>query len=349
MPAFIPIILLFAWHIISRGAAFGLGWATALFFGQIPGNKGRVVSVVGLLGAVWVVLVVGAMIPLGLLFGAQALGVLPIGGKPPDPLLILAAVGAAALMPPAIVAFVEFAGFDDKRSFSRWVRRLPASYLLAGSIGLSVLQMIVITPIVTLRRMREGRRVLQIPVVVQGKDGIQAVADDLTQLMDTLGMKAERDDLTGPISWPLRTLRYAARHLIGSVVEGKPVRLTAGEVELIVHATDVSITAPKKDVYRIRAAIERELAFSKAFLTWSQDSQRYEKDLMRLCRDRDGDLDAFVEKLDRLQERIDGASLKSDEWNVLYRLRLQVERQARLQVMDGQSTAGARKKVQRTG
>ena len=33
----------------------------------------------------------------------------------------------------------------------------------------------------------------------------------------------------------------------------------------------------------------------------------------------------FQQELDRVQERIDVASLNSEEWNVLYRLRLQLE------------------------
>ncbi len=351
MPAFVPAILLFAWHALSRGAAFGLGWATALFFGQIPGNKGRVVSVVGLMGAAWVILIVGVGVPLMAVIAAQALGLLPTGREQSEPGLLAAVVAAAVLLPPAMVAFVEFSGFDDKRSLRRWLRRIPASYLLAGSIGLAVLQMIVITPIVTLRRMREGRRVLQVPLVVQGRDGIETVADDLSALLASMGWRADRDELTGPISWPLRTLRYAAKHLLGSVVEGKPIRLRAGDVEVIVHATDVSITAPPRKAYRLRAAVERELPFSNAFLTWSEDSQRYEAELKRLCRDRprDGDLDEFVAALEKLQEKVDSASLKSDEWNVLYRLRLQVERQARLEEADGVTAESARTSVQRSG
>lgn len=346
---FLPVILLFAWHALSRGAAFGLGWATALFFGQIPGNKGRVVSVVALFGAAWVIITVGAGLPIGLALAGRALGLLPGDAAQLDPWLLLALAGAVVLMPPAIVAFVEFAGFDSKRSWGRWLRRVPTSYLLAGSIGISVLQMIVITPIVTLRRWREGRRVAQIPLVIAGRRGIDDLADELQKLLRELGFEPERDQLRGPVSWPFRTLRYAAREMLGSVVEGQPVRLKDGSVELVIHATDVAVTAPKDETYRIRAAIERELAFANVFLTWSEDSQRFEKELMRLGEKRDGSLDSFVGKLDALQERIDRAALKSDEWNLLYRLRLQVERQARLETMERLAPRQARRKVQRTG
>ena len=346
---FLPVILLFAWHVISRGAAFGLGWAIALFFGQIPGNKGRVVSVVALFGAAWLILTVGAALPIAIGLAGMALGIVPGGPVELEPVALTALVVAVLLIPPAIVAFVEFSGFDREKSFRRWLRRVPKSYLLAGSIGISVIQMILITPIVAIRRWREGRTSVQVPIVIAGKRGIDDLATDLEELLHGLGLEARREELTGPVSWPFRTLRYAVREMLESVVEGPPLRLTADSVELLIHATDVAVTAPKDDAYRIRAAIERELAFSKVFLTWSEDSQRFEAELMRLCAKRDGDLDAFVRKLDSLQERVDRAALKSDEWNVLYRLRLQVERQARLEAMEELDAKQARRKIQRAG
>ena len=346
---FLPIILLFAWHALSRSAAFGLGWAIALFFGQIPGNKGRVVSLVALFGAVWVIVTVGAALPIGIGLAIMSLGL--VSGEPVElePVALAGLIGAVFLMPPAIVGFIEFSGFDSQKSIGRWLGRIPKSYLLAGSIGVSVLQMIVITPVVAIIRWRQKRTSVQVPIVIVGKHGIEDLATDLEELLHGLGYDPRRDELTGPISWPFRTLRYAAREMLKSVVEGPPIRLVADQVEILVHATDVAITAPRDDAYRIRAAIERELAFSKVFLTWSEESQRFESDLMRLCANRDGDLDAFVDKLEKLQDKIDRTSMKSDEWNILYRLRLQVERQARLEVMEQLNAPQARRKVQRAG
>jgi hypothetical protein len=41
-----------------------------------------------------------------------------------------------------------------------------------------------------------------------------------------------------------------------------------------------------------------------------------------------GDVDGLRRRLDEVQRRVDAASLNSEEWNVLYRLRLQVEQAA---------------------
>jgi hypothetical protein len=73
----------------------------------------------------------------------------------------------------------------------------------------------------------------------------------------------------------------------------------------------------------------RKLGFHDAYLTWNDDAQALEEELLRAHRDADGDLDALGRHLDEIQAKMDTASLNSEEWNVLYRRRLQVELSAR--------------------
>ena len=60
---FLPFVLLIAWQALSRSASFALGWATTLFFGHVPGSRGRVLSIMGLLAAAWVALLIGWRCP----------------------------------------------------------------------------------------------------------------------------------------------------------------------------------------------------------------------------------------------------------------------------------------------
>ena len=76
-----------------------------------------------------------------------------------------------------------------------------------------------------------------------------------------------------------------------------------------------------------RAALEREVPFHGAHLTWQEDSQRLEDELLEAGRGGHG-IAAVRRRLDRIQQRIDAAPLAVDEWNLLYRLRLQVEQRA---------------------
>jgi hypothetical protein len=102
------------------------------------------------------------------------------------------------------------------------------------------------------------------------------------------------------------------------------------------------------EAHRARAALERELPFLGAHLTWSEDSQRFEDALHDALVDAGRDPAGLAElraRLDRVQAEIDAASLSIDEWNVLYRLRLQVEARAAAEGAGAARGADQRAKV----
>src|SRR3546814_17361921 len=68
--------------------------------------------------------------------------------------------------------------------------------------------------------------------------------------------------------------------------------------------------------------MERELAFSDAYLTWNEEAQGFEDALREAHAAADGDVDGLRRRLDAVQDKMDVASLNGEEWNVLYRLRL---------------------------
>jgi hypothetical protein len=148
-------------------------------------------------------------------------------------------------------------------------------------------------------------------------------------------------EASGPKAWPLRTVGYAARHLLGAVVRGEPMRLAADDLEVYAYATNVAILGPGETAYRVRAAVEREAAFCEAYLTWSDEAQDFEDELMAARKASNGDVDGLRRRLDEVQDRMDTASLNSEEWNVLYRLRLQVE-QASSRAADEEAAEGRR-------
>ena len=67
----------------------------------------------------------------------------------------------------------------------------------------------------------------------------------------------------------MRTGGFAARHLLGAVVRGEPIRIVADGLEVLAYSTNVSILGPEEPAYEARAAVEREAAFHEAYLTWN--------------------------------------------------------------------------------
>lgn len=325
---FLPLVLLVVWQVLSRSASFALGWATATYFGQVPGRQGRILSVISLVSAVWVILVIGFAIPI---FAGAALEATAVIQRNFDVEAIHYAglVAGVVLTPPAIAATTVYAAFHEERSLAAWLGVIPTSYPATAMLGVSVLQMVAFTPFLLVQRWRQKRKLVQVPLVMRkGTDD-----DDLTELLrSALASIDLRDaavaEATGPKSWPMRTVGFAVRHLLGAVVRGKPMRLAVDELEIFAYATNVSILGPEEEAYRVRAALERELAFSDAYLTWNEESQAFEDELLEIHQSTNGDIVGTRRRLSAVQERIDVASLNSEEWNVLYRLRLQLEQAA---------------------
>lgn len=321
---FLPFVLLIAWQVLSKSASFALGWATAIYFGQVPGKQGSILSVISLLAAGWVIVVVGFAVPI---FGGA---ILESTGLIEDNFNVEAIhyvglLAAVVLTPSFLAATTVWAKFHEERSLGAWLRMVPVSYPATAMLGVSVLQMVVFAPILLFQRWRQKRRLVQVPLVLrEGTDDdlLDAVRGALTAIGIVDVSVAE---VTGPRSWPLRTVGFASRHLLGAVVRGEPMRLRADGIEILAYATNVSIQGPSEDAYRVRAAMERELAFRNTYLTWNEESQGFEDELQSLHRAANGELESLRAELDEVQARIDVASLNTEEWNVLYRLRLQLE------------------------
>ena len=322
---FLPFVLLLAWQALSRSASFALGWATSLYFGQVPGRQGRMLSVISLVAAGWVILVIGFAIPI--LTGAllEAIGV--IEDNFDVEFIHYAGLTAGILLVPPIVAAITVWGeFHDERSVATWLRLVPISYPATAMLGASVLMMVVVTPVLLFQRWRRKRKYVQISLVMREKTDDDDMADALRDALASIGIPDARVvEATGPKTWPLRTIGFAAKHLLGAVVRGEPMRLQAGDLEIFAYATTISIQGPKEDTYRVRAAIDRTLGFRDAYLTWNDEAQEIEAQLLTAHQQANGDAEALRGRLDEIQADMDSASLNSEEWNVLYRRRLQIE------------------------
>ena len=322
---FLPFVLLIAWQAVSRSASFALGWATALYFGQVPGRQGRILAVVSLLALAWLIVVFGFGIPILVGAALEAAGVIEDNFDVQAP-HYLGLAAAVVLMPPGVAASVLYGGFQEERGIKAWIRLVPISYPATFMLGLSVLQMVLITPVLLIQRWRQKRKLVQVPLVMRTDTDDDALLEAVQTALKAAKVDDYRvEEATGPKSWPMRTVAFPARHLLGAVVRGEPIRIVAGDLEVLAYATNIAINGPKERAYEVRAAVEREVAFCDAYLTWNEEAQELEDELMSADGQANGDIDRLRRRLDRIQARIDRASLNSEEWNVLYRLRLQVE------------------------
>jgi len=326
---FLPFVVVLAWQAISRSASFALGWATSLYFGQVPGRQGRMLSVVSLVAAGWVILILGFAVPIFTGAALEAAGVID-DNFDVEWIHYAGLVAAIIGVPPVVAAITVWGEFHEDRSPSTWVGLIPMSYPATAMLGASVLQMVAFTPYLLFQRWRHKRKYVQLSLVMREGADDDALVEALRDALRSIGIDdVEVAQASGPKVWPMRTVGFAAEHLLGAVVRGEPMKLEAGDVEIFAYATNISIQGPKEETYRVRAAIDRRLGFHDAYLTWNDNAQEIENALLVAHQEADGDVEVLRDRLDEIQADMDTESLNGEEWNVLYRRRLQIELAAR--------------------
>ena len=94
---------------------------------------------------------------------------------------------------------------------------------------------------------------------------------------------------------------------------------------MLIYPSDVAISGKQRTTARVQAALASRLTTAKAWLTMSADAQAIEDQLGRVAKDRPDGAER-AEVLAGIDHQLATEELPYDEWEVLYRQRLQVER-----------------------
>jgi hypothetical protein len=150
---------------------------------------------------------------------------------------------------------------------------------------------------------------------------------------------------------PPRLLDKVAGRSLGGLVPDRLMLLRGRELEVLVYPSDVAISGTKLATARARAAIASTLTEAPAYMTTSAETQRIEDEIGAVAggggRGDAGDLASRKEGIARLRAldtRIARLSVPFDEWETVYRQRLQVERDLLARDMDavGRTPSAAR-------
>ena len=128
---------------------------------------------------------------------------------------------------------------------------------------------------------------------------------------------------------PSRLLALVGGESVRRLVPDELVMLKAPSLEVTIHPSDVAIVGAKESVARARAAVADRLTKTEAYLTVAEEAQKIEDELREL-RSTDatdgGSHAAATGRLKDIDMRLASLVVPYEEWEVLYRQRLQVER-----------------------
>ena len=115
---------------------------------------------------------------------------------------------------------------------------------------------------------------------------------------------------------PGKVLAVLGGESVRTLVPTRLSQLAHPEFEMTLHPMDLAMLGKSRTLAHARAAIVRELTFTEAYQTWTKEAQVFEDRLARSARG-DGELETIGADLKR-------ADLDFEEWEILYRLLLQV-------------------------
>ena len=314
-----------------------LGWATILLFGKVPQRKQIVLLVMVFGSLVWVALVIGVLVPD---VGTFLIALTPAPAFVQDSWLRLAMLIGALVLPLAIgIAAVSVTTESSRPHGLDLVVGVLRGYPFAFVLALILVMLIGVATVRKLRSLQHRWEDAHVPVIVKPGRYEEALAL-LRSKLDSGGLPTTPRDAGMLISGPPKLLDLVAGRALGDLVPDKLQLLVGQDLEVLVYPSDLAISGTRDRVAMARALIASELVEAPAYLTTSAEAQGFEDELERLgagaASKRSVEVVRHVRSLD---EKLAKLAVPYDEWETLYRMRLQLERDALSAITDPKPAA----------
>ncbi len=309
-------------RLLGRVATATVGWATVLLYGRVPQARQTALSLIALGSLLWVVAIVAVVVPA---IGNALIATVPKPGSVDVGWFRLALIGAIVVIPIAIGVSLPVAA-DDTRptglaSIGAILRAYPITAVLAGTI-------IVLATVGLARQLRAKQRGWadgSIPLIV--KPGrYDAVANDLEAALDAAGLPVLRKRAPRAVEVAPRVLALVSGRAKDGDVPDRLVAFEAPGLDVLLYPSQVLFLGEDAALARAQAAIARRLAFADVYLTTGKESEQVEDRLVEIAR-RGSATAADFRPIDDSLTRL---AIPYDDWETIYRLRLQVEHERRL-------------------
>ncbi len=306
----------------GRVLTTALGWASTLLFGRVPRQKQLLLSLITLGSLAWAVMLLGIILPT---VGTFLLTALPLPGFIQQNWVRLAMLISALVMP----LFIGFGGLYMLDAGSRPSGREAAKQVLRGYpiaflLAFTLIFLAIVGVVRKGRTLRRHWTDAHIPIVVH-KGGYATMVDDLEKALRESGLTVDRRPATAILAVPARLVGRVAGGGVRALVPDELTMLYSPVLEVELYPSDIAISGQKSAVARARAAIASRLTSTSAYLTTSKEAQAVEDRLEAIVRKPEGS-GRRIEEVRAIDSTLATLDVDYAEWEVLYRMRLQIER-----------------------
>lgn len=307
---------------IGRVLTSSLGWAASLLYGRVPKDHQRYVETMFGVSMLWAALVLITLLPPVASFVFTTTPFVPSVGVS----VLRTVIIAGLVLLPAVVGLAGALVPDDDRRprglaiLGHIIRGYPLAILLVG--------LAVFLPLAGAARrigsVRRGWADIDIPIIVK-PGGYERIVDDVHATLGAEGFELAPHDAPALLALPGRVLALIAGRDVSDLLPDRMIELRGRDLEVGVYPSAIVVSGPCAERLRARAALMATLVATPVHFTTSAESQKVEDRIEVIIRPSTPTLDALaeVEALDRELARLD---VPARDWDVVFRLRLQAER-----------------------
>jgi hypothetical protein len=320
-----------------------LGWAGTLLFGRVPASRQPVILAITFGSVIWLVLLAGIISPD---IGTFVLVLVPSQDLVPVEILRLGMLIGALAVPAVVGGLVLWLSPPARRTGRGAVITVLRGYPLTAVLAVLLVFLAILAIWRRLRSFLRGRTDAHVPMMVKAGAYDQVAADVDTALSEA-GLDLEPGPAPAVMSTPAKWLAAVAGRDAGDLVPDHLLQLHGPKLDVLVYPSDLLVSGKPEDVARARAAIASRLVTSAAYMTVTAEAQGIEDRIAALAQagaTPDGPPpfdDAARRELTAIDAQLATTKAPYEEWEVLYRKRLQVERDLRARLDVGQAVLGS--------
>lgn len=310
-------------RLMGNVATMTAGWATVLLFGRVSQAKQSLLSFIALGSMAWVIVLVGVLVPA---LGVFMLTLIPRPAFVPLEWLGWVMLASAIFLPLAIglaTVFIVAPGSRPRGAALGW--QILRGYACAAVLAVTIIFLAALSLVRKVRSLQRGWDNDRLAVIIKA-GRYDAVVSDIESALHEADLKVVRKRAPRSLEIPPRLLAAVGGDAVKGLIPDELVEFNLDGLGILVYPSDIALLGPKDLVARARAAIARCLTFADVYLTSATESQQIEDRLTRIAHTDHVSAGDF-RPIDAL---LTSLVIPYDDWETLYRLRLQVEHEARL-------------------
>lgn len=344
--ALVQVLIGLALRSFGRIANTALGWATVLLFGRVPTQQQVIVTTMAFASVIWLVASAGIVWPAFAAFLLAFVTLPPWVSRAWVRLAMLACAAAVPLIVGAAALLLRNPA-SRPRGAMNVTRALLPGYRYTLGIALTLLVTAIIAPLTQLRTCIRRWATRHLPVVIHTMH-YDVVVDGIAHALNDAGVRVYRVQTSPLIEVPTRLLVVLTGGTVAGMARLDVVTFAGHDVEVIVHPFDIVISGRMQRVAVVQAVLTETLPFTPAYLTWTRDAHEIEDRLREAWRTRTatapgGPTAVSAVALAEIEHAIRQISVAFDEWEILFREFLLVERRLRLSAFPNAGESGIRR------